>query len=210
MISQLKGLLADPSPAVQLDFASHARKLMASARRVQTALAEPPVIGQPTSHPLSEFEAGLRTASVAPVPVPVPAQQESSQARPASNSSALFRLVVCLFVSHLLTSRELDPTGQARRTSVPPQSQPAPSLNSSGSLSPSAGAAPAAAAAPLPKKASDAGQKTANPQTGNTSPLLVAQVAATYHTSGWGAPKPQPLDVPPEKQRSCVDSCLIM
>jgi hypothetical protein len=59
-------------------------------------------------------------------------------------------------------------------------------------------------------KESDASQKTANKQqSANTSPLLVAQVAATYQTSGWGA-KPQPFDPPPEKQRSCTDSCIVM
>jgi hypothetical protein len=47
MIALLKGLLADPSPAIQLDFAAHARKLMASSRRVEVALAEevlPPAV----------------------------------------------------------------------------------------------------------------------------------------------------------------------
>ena len=41
-IALLKGLLADPSPVVQLDFAAHARKLLASSRRLQAAILEPP------------------------------------------------------------------------------------------------------------------------------------------------------------------------
>lgn len=100
---------------------------------------------------------------------------------------------------------------------------PTPTSDHRASVAPApapAAAAPASAAAPAlsssagaPSDVSSASRaaekKTANSQTANTSPLLVAQVQAHYQVSGWGAGKPAPMEAPEPKQRSCVDSCVI-